>query len=161
MSKTTIEHLDLFWELVDEFLNAVLFVLIGLEVLVLTFQASYLLSGVLVIPVVLLCRLLSVGAPMGVLWKWQPFGRRTLTLLTWGGLRGGISVALALSLPREEVGGVAVREVILVMTYVVVVFSILVQGLTIGPLLRRFYPPEEPPAEEVLAVTAAVPPRQS
>jgi CPA1 family monovalent cation:H+ antiporter len=140
MSDRTIEHLDLFWELVDEFLNAVLFVLIGLEVLALTFELSYLWAGVVMIPLVLLARVIAVGIPLGGLYRWQPFETRTLTLLAWGGLRGGISVALALSLPREEVNGVPAREVILVMTYVVVVFSIVVQGLSIGPLLQRLYP---------------------
>jgi CPA1 family monovalent cation:H+ antiporter len=134
MSPQTVEHLDLFWELVDEVLNAVLFVLLGLEVLAITFTGGYLAAGLLAVPVVLLARLISVGLPVGLLRRRQEVGRYTVRLLTWGGLRGAISVAMALSLPRE----VPERELILVMTYVVVVFSVLVQGLTVGPLARRW-----------------------
>jgi monovalent cation:H+ antiporter, CPA1 family len=139
LSPTTIQHLDLFWELIDEVLNAVLFVLLGLEVLVVSFTGRYLAAGVLAIPIVLLARLASAGLPVWLLSRWQVVGRGTVRILTWGGLRGAISVAMALSLPRQ-VEGVAVteREVILVATYVVVVFSILVQGLTIGPLTRQW-----------------------
>jgi CPA1 family monovalent cation:H+ antiporter len=139
MSPTTVEHLDLFWELIDEILNAVLFVLLGLEVLAVTFVGRYLLAGLLAVPVVLLARLVSVGLPVWLLRRRRPVERSTVRMLTWGGLRGAISVAMALSLPRD-VGGadVSEREVILVITYVVVVFSILVQGLTIGPLARRW-----------------------
>jgi CPA1 family monovalent cation:H+ antiporter len=133
MSPTTVEHLDSFWELIDEILNAVLFVLLGLEVLAVTFTTQHLLAGALVIPGVLLARLVSVGVPVWLLRLWRPIDRFTVRVLTWGGLRGAISVALALSLPRAHE-----RDVILVMTYVVVVFSILVQGLTIGPLARRW-----------------------
>lgn len=132
MSETTREHLDTFWELVDEILNAVLFVLIGLEVLILTYQSGYLLAGLLAIPVVLFARTVSVGVPMRLLKLRQEFAHGSTRILIWGGLRGGISVALALSLPQGDF-----REVILIMTYVVVVFSILVQGLTVGPLVRR------------------------
>jgi monovalent cation:H+ antiporter, CPA1 family len=139
MSRKTVEHLDLFWELIDEILNAVLFVVLGLEVLVVTFTGRYLAAGLLTIPVVLLARLMSVGLPIWVLRRWQPFDRFTVRVLTWGGLRGGISVAMALSLPAQVEGEPVVgREVILVITYVVVAFSILVQGLTIGPLTRRW-----------------------
>ncbi len=139
MSPTTVEHLDLFWELIDEVLNAVLFVLLGLEVLAVTFTGTYLAVGLLAVPVVLLARLLSVGLSAGLLRAWRPLARGAVWVLTWGGLRGALSVAMALSLPREIAGElVPEREVILVMTYLVVVCSILVQGLTIGPLARRW-----------------------
>jgi len=132
MSDRTREHLDNFWELLDEVLNAVLFVLIGLELLVLSFSGEYLLAAVLAIPIVLFSRLVSVGLPIGLLRSTHTFSPWVVTLLTWGGLRGGISVALALSLPLGPE-----RDLILAVTYVLVVFSILVQGLTIGPVLRR------------------------
>jgi CPA1 family monovalent cation:H+ antiporter len=146
MSPATVERLDLFWELIDEVLNAILFVLLGLEVLAVTFSVRHLAAGVLAIPVVLLARLVSVGLPVWLLRRRMPVERCAVRVLTWGGLRGALSVAMALSLPRE-VGGVAVaeREVILVMTYVVVVFSILVQGLTIGPLARGWLAPVKRP----------------
>ncbi len=131
MSDTTREHLDTFWELVDEILNAVLFVLIGLEVLVLTFTVNTLLAGVMVIPLVLLSRWISVGIAVLSMRPFRSFSPHVIKILTWGGLRGGISVALALSLPAG-----AERNVILSITYAVVVFSILVQGLTIGKLVR-------------------------
>lgn len=130
MSTRTRRHLDAFWELIDEVLNAVLFLLIGLEVLVLQFTQAYLFAGVLAIPIVLLARLISVSVPLALLP--QDFGLRLLQILTWAGLRGGISVALALSLPRSPE-----RELIVAMTYVVVVFSIAVQGLSVGRLVRR------------------------
>jgi CPA1 family monovalent cation:H+ antiporter len=132
MSQRTRGHLDTFWELVDEVLNAVLFVLIGLEVLVLSFRGEYLLAGLLVIPLVLLARLVSVGLPIGLMRRFRDFTPGVVSILTWGGLRGGISVALALSLPAGEV-----RDVLVAVTYVVVVFSILVQGLTLGPMVRK------------------------
>jgi CPA1 family monovalent cation:H+ antiporter len=139
MSETTRENLDTFWELVDEVLNAVLFVLIGLEVLVITFTGPFLLAGVLAVPAVLLARLVSVAAPAAVMRGWANYPQKTVRILTWGGLRGGISVALALSIPAEARGEkVAERDVLVVLTYVVVVFSILVQGLSIGPLVRRW-----------------------
>lgn len=132
MSDTTREHLDVFWELVDEILNAVLFVLIGLEVLVLSLKAPYLLAGVVAVPLVLLVRLISVGLPVSVLRRWQTFTPGAVTVMTWGGLRGGISVALALSLPAGEN-----RDLLLTVTYIVVIASILVQGLTIGKVVKR------------------------
>jgi CPA1 family monovalent cation:H+ antiporter len=140
MSARTTEHLDLFWELVDEFLNAVLFVLIGIELLVIPFTATYLAAGALAVPVVLLARWVSVGVPVRLLGWWErPDPPPAVPVLTWGGLRGGISVALALSLPVGMAGeGDRVRDVILAVTYVVVVFSVLVQGLTVGPMTRRW-----------------------
>jgi CPA1 family monovalent cation:H+ antiporter len=139
MSDTTCQHLEVFWELIDEVLNAVLFVLLGLEVLAVTFTGRYLVAGLLAVPAVLLARFLSVGLLVWLLRRFAPVGRGAVRMLTWGGLRGALSVAMALSLPRG-VAGEAVPEwdVILVVTYVVVVFSVLVQGLTIGPLTRRW-----------------------
>ncbi|UCG32150.1 MAG: sodium:proton antiporter [Phycisphaerales bacterium] len=148
MSATTREHLDMFWELVDEILNAVLFVLIGLEVLVLSLRGAYLLAGLFVIPVVLMARGVSVGLPIALIRRLRNVIPHAVKLMTWGGLRGGISVALALSL-RDSLGPNArpTTDVILVLTYVVVVFSIVVQGLTLRPLLRRWLPETAPQAE--------------
>ncbi len=138
MSETTTYHLDLFWELVDETLNAVLFVLIGLEVLVLTFTGIDMAAGLLAIPIVLVARLISVSVPTLLLGLREKLASYSIPVLTWGGLRGGISVALALSLvDGQEESDLPGRNTLLTMTYVVVAFSILVQGLTIGPLTRR------------------------
>lgn len=130
MSETTREHLDNFWELLDELLNAVLFVLIGLEVLVLSFKQPYLLAGLVAIPMVLAARWLSVVLQIRLFSFIREFTARTVTILTWGGLRGGVSVALALSLPPSSS-----RDALVTITYAVVVFSILVQGLTINRVL--------------------------
>ena len=132
MSEHTREHLDTFWELLDEILNAVLFVLIGLEVLVLSFTSELLLASLVLIPVVLGARLVSVAIPIHLLSLRRAFSPGVIKVLTWGGLRGGVSVALALSLPVGEA-----REFILAITYVIVVFSIVVQGLTIGGVVRN------------------------
>ncbi len=133
MSENTREHLDTFWELIDEILNAVLFVLIGLEILVITFESQLLVAGGLAIVIVLFARFISVGVPVFFIRKFRELTPGVTKILTWGGLRGGISVALALSLPAS-----AERETILAITYCVVVFSILVQGLTIGKLIKRY-----------------------
>ena len=109
MSPTTKDRLDVFWELIDDVLNAVLFVLIGLVVLSLHFTGRYLLIGLLAIPIVLFARLVSVAGPLAVLNRWGRFDPHTTWVLTWGGLRGGISVALALSIPGK-VGGQSVVE---------------------------------------------------
>jgi monovalent cation:H+ antiporter, CPA1 family len=148
MSKTTTEHLDLFWEFVDEGLNAVLFVAIGMELLVLTFTVSYLVAGVLAVVIVLVARLVSVGLPVWLLRRSERFDPSMVPILVWGGLRGGISVALALSLPPEAAGdSIPKRDVILATTYVVVVFSIMVQGLTIGSMTRRWVSRSPKPIE--------------
>jgi CPA1 family monovalent cation:H+ antiporter len=130
MSTVTRQHLDAFWDLLDEILNAVLFILIGLEVIALEFTDQYILAGLIIIPLVLLARLISVGLPVTILRRWTLFDPKTVSILTWAGLRGGIAVALALSIPN-----VPARSPILAITYMVVVFSVLVQGLTIERLL--------------------------
>ena len=130
MSDKTREHLDTFWELIDEILNTVLFVLIGFELLILEFSGKAAVAGLVAIPIVLLARLVCVGTPIQLMKLWRTFTPGAVKILTWGGLRGGISVALALSIPAGPE-----RDLILPVTYTVVVFSILVQGLTIGRLV--------------------------
>ncbi|WP_437490309.1 sodium:proton antiporter [Sorangium sp. So ce1014] len=139
MSEKTREHLDDFWELMDEILNAVLFVLIGLELLIVAFDTQSLLAGLLAFPVVLIARFIAVALPVSLMKRRRVFTPGAIRILTWGGLRGGVSVALALSIPGKLADGTLVpeREMVLTITYVVVVVSIVVQGLTIGPLLRR------------------------
>jgi len=134
MSDTTREHLDLFWEMVDEILNALLFALIGLELLIVANQFSFqtFILGLVMIGVVLACRCLAVSVPVYALKPFRQFDEGTIKMLTWGGLRGGISVALALALPEEEGRGIFLK-----LTYMVVVFSIAVQGLTVGRLYSR------------------------
>ena len=137
MSDQTRNNLDTFWELIDEVLNAVLFLLIGFEVLVLEFNRRFLVAGLLMIPALLLVRFISVGIPILFRRRFRRFTPHAVKILTWGGLRGGISVALALSIPKVLHGEpVPYREVILAVTYIVVVFSIIVQGLTVGPFVR-------------------------
>jgi len=132
MSERTHTQLFSFWDLIDEFLNSVLFVLIGLEVLILTLSTQYILAGLLSIPIALLSRGICVGFSVNLMKRVHTFTPHVVKILTWGGLRGGISVALALSIPEGES-----RDLIIVMTYIVVVFSILVQGLTIKPLIQN------------------------
>lgn len=138
MSPETVRNLDLFWELIDDILNAALFVLIGLELLVMPLSFRHLVAGAVAVPVVLLARFVSVGSTIRLM---QLRGRRfepgVVRVLTWSGLRGGISVALALSLPAHDEPQRQAREVILGLTYPVVVFSILVQGLTVAAFVRR------------------------
>lgn len=139
MSERTADHVRKFWSLIDEILNSVLFLIIGFEALALVYDATAVAAAVATVPLVLLARLISVGTPIGVLRLRRTFTRGAVTVLTWGGLRGGISVALALSLPP-----VPSKDVILVITYGVVIFSIIVQGLSIGRVVRRVVPAEQP-----------------
>lgn len=143
MSETTRRYLDNFWELLDDILNAVLFALVGLEVVAVQLDWQYAVAGLLAIPVVLAARLISVAAPgatlhvVGLL----PFRRNVLAALTWGGLRGGISIALALSLPASEE-----RDLLVTAAYFVVTFSVLVQGLTFGRFVQRLFPGGDKPS---------------
>ncbi|GHD57101.1 sodium:proton antiporter [Thalassobaculum fulvum] len=132
MSPKSARHVLDFWHLVDEVMNAVLFLLIGVEVFAIPFGERALLPALAAVPLVLAVRFLAVLLPVSVMRLRREFTRGAVAVMTWGGLRGGISVALALSLPDSEW-----KPTILTATYVVVVFSIVVQGLTVGPLIRR------------------------
>jgi len=132
MSDKTRAYLDMFWELVDEILNAALFVLMGMEVLLVVFSFQELLATAVAVGVTLLARLLTVGLPVRLLPRVFNLPAGSWNVLTWGGLRGGISVALALSLPAGPE-----RNIVVALTYGVVVFSILAQGLSIGRVTRR------------------------
>ncbi|MEL6061472.1 MULTISPECIES: cation:proton antiporter domain-containing protein [unclassified Methylobacterium] len=132
MSERTQGYVEALWTLVDEVLNSVLFLLLGLEVLVLRFEASGLALAACAVPIVLLARLIAVSAPL-LAFRWRGnLSARNVPFLTWAGVRGGISVALALSLPEN-----ASKSVVLAATYAVVLFTIVVQGLTLAPLARR------------------------
>lgn len=134
MSDVTRDYLGKFWELIDETMNAVLFLLIGLEMLVVDIDNRVLILGGLSIIVVLFARWLAVVFPVFLLKRWVNFERHAIAMLTWGGLRGGISVALALSLPVDMF-----RNEFVSLTYIIVIFSIIAQGLTIGKLAKRVY----------------------
>ncbi len=132
MSDLTETYVDKFWELIDILLNTILFVLIGMEMLVLDFVGNFILAGFLAIPIILACRYASLIVPIKFFSKRLEFVPGTSLIMTWGGLRGGISIALALSLTENMH-----RNLFLVITYIVVVFSILVQGLTVGKLVEK------------------------
>ncbi len=135
MSDTTRHHIDLFWELLDEILNAVLFVLIGMEVILIQFKLALIPAVLAAIAVTLVARGLTVGLPVQLLGSRFRLPPGAGAVLTWGGLRGGISVALALSLPPGPQ-----RDLVIALTYGVVLFSILVQGLSVGRLVRHLHP---------------------
>ena len=133
-------HIDTFWELMDEVLNAILFVMIGIELLIIVdggFLSQPWLVGIAAIPLVLISRFVSVAGTVQLLKRSRTFTPHAIKIMTWGGLRGGISVALALSIPAALDGQepVAGRELIVTITYVVVAFSILVQGMTVKRLV--------------------------
>ena len=141
MSDVTQDYLLKFWALLDEVLNGVLFLLIGLEAVVLAERFGLLGLGLLTIPLVLVARAVSVGLPLLAWRNLLPF-RLAFPVMVWGGLRGGISIALALSLPAGPM-----KDVLLAGTYVVVLFSVLVQGGSIGGLMRKWTRPEEAAAD--------------
>ena len=131
MSDVTRHHVDIFWELIDEILNAVLFLLIGLEIMIITLSGNTIWLGLLATLAVLVGRFISVGVPVTLMRFKNKFEPGTIRLMTWGGLRGGLSIAMALSLPSGDE-----KSVILTLTYIVVLFSIIVQGLTFRPVIK-------------------------
>ena len=138
MSDVTRDHLLKFWSLIDEILNAVLFLLIGLEVIAIAGDIRLVILGALAIPLVIAVRAVSVGLPLLGMRPWLSLGRLALPTLIWGGLRGGISIALALSLPDGPA-----RTIVLAATYIVVLFAVIVQGGTIGALIEHIKTAEE------------------
>ena len=134
MSEKTREHVTEFWHLIDEILNAALFVLIGFEVIVLSADLNILSLSIICVIIAVLARLIAVSLPLNLLNPIIAKEKGEILILTWAGLRGGISIALALSLPDSEI-----KPIILTATYAVVVFSILIQGLTIESLIKRFH----------------------
>jgi len=132
MSEETRKYVDAFWKLIDEILNAVLFLLIGVEVFAIAFDANYIFAGLASIALALVARLAAVAVPVLMLKPFRGFSQGVIPIMTWGGLKGGISVALALSLPDSEW-----KPLILTATYIVVIFSIIVQGLTVARLAAR------------------------
>ncbi len=134
MSETTRDYHNKFWELTDDFLNAILFVLIGLQMVLLPFITNYILIGIIAILLLLICRYVSLSIPILFLRNKKLFNARTALIMTWGGLRGGLSIALTLSLPDSPY-----KEIMVSITYIIVIFSILVQGLTTGKLVKKLY----------------------
>ncbi len=132
MSEMTELYIDKFWETWDGLLNGILFVLIGLEILILPFEKPYIIAGLIAIPVILLARFISLSIPIKFFKKKLDFVPNTGTIMTWGGLRGGISIALALTLTQSMD-----RDPFLIITYVVVIFSIIVQGMSIGKVANH------------------------
>ncbi len=132
MSDQTQNYVDAFWKLIDEILNAVLFLMIGFEVFAVTFSFEAVQAGLMTIVLALIARLAAVAVPVLLLRPFREFSNGVIPIMTWGGLKGGISVALALSLPENEW-----KSFILTTTYVVVIFSIIIQGLTVAPLAKR------------------------
>ena len=132
MTQKTRDYVDAFWKLLDEILNAILFLMIGLEVFAIAFSIGAITAGLLAIGLSLLARWCAVIVPIMVLRPFRDFSQGIVPFMTWGGLKGGISVALALSLPESEF-----KPLILTVTYIVVLFSIIVQGLTVAPMARR------------------------
>ena len=137
LAQATGEYVYKFWHLLDETLNAILFILIGLEMIVISqsYKIEYLAIGMIAVAVVLFARFIGVAIPIGLMSRVRSFEKGTVAILTWGGLRGGLSVAMALSLPDALLG--EYKDLIVATTYSVVLFSILVQGLTIGKLVSK------------------------
>lgn len=140
-SKESTEHMDHFWELIDEFLNGILFLLIGMTMLLFEFHSEDLIMMAVAVPLVLLARFLSVWIPYLGFKRYRTYNKWSVKILTWGGLRGGLALAMALSIPSGKyfvtASQIDVKEIIMVMTYAVVVFSILIQGSTITPMINK------------------------
>ncbi|WP_338876751.1 sodium:proton antiporter [Spirosoma sp. SC4-14] len=144
MSHTTEEYVDKFWELVDGILNALLFVLIGIELLVIDFQSTQWIIYLIVVLIVLLSRYLAILIPFTLARRWLDLDKKAPILLTWGGLRGGLSIAMALSIHSS----IPYKDFIVTITYAVVLFSVIGQGLTMELLIRRLYPTDEQTVEQ-------------
>ena len=140
MSQTTGDYVDKFWELIDAILNAVLFVLIGLELLLIDFESNYLLISIVTVFLVLLARYIAIWIPYRLARRWLELDDKAPLMLTWGGLRGGLSIAMALSIPSI----LPQKDLLVTITYAVVLFSVIVQGLTMERLIRRLYPTNTP-----------------
>lgn len=127
-----------FWHATDSFLNALLFLIIGMLIVTMPLTLAEIGLGLLMVPVVLFARFISVGIPFVFFKKFRKYDRHSVKILTWGGLRGGLALAMAAAIPRDEVmvGGSDLHNLIIIVTYVVVIFSIIVQGLTIAPLIN-------------------------
>lgn len=140
-SKESTEHMDHFWELIDEFLNGILFLLIGMSMLLFEFHSEDWIMMAIAVPLVLLSRFLSVWIPYQGFKRYRTYNKWSVKILTWGGLRGGLALAMALSIPTGQyfvtANQIDVKEIIMVMTYAVVVFSILIQGSTITPMINK------------------------
>jgi CPA1 family monovalent cation:H+ antiporter len=134
MSEISRDYFNKFWELIDDFLNAILFVLIGLQMVLMDFITNYIVIGLLAIVLLLLCRYLSLRLPIFFLKDKKMYNDSTALIMTWGGLRGGLSIALTLSLPEGPY-----KEMFVSITYIIVIFSIIVQGLTTGKLVKALY----------------------
>ncbi len=132
MSETTRDYLLKFWSLIDELLNAVLFLLIGLEFIAVAHEGKLLVLGAITVPLVLAARFISVAGPLAALRPFISLGKMAMPILVWDGLRGGLSIAMALSLGKGPA-----RDILLTSTYAVVLFAVLVQGGTIGKIVAR------------------------
>ncbi|MBY0066447.1 cation:proton antiporter [Empedobacter falsenii] len=132
MSKTTQDYLNKFWELIDEVMNAILFLFIGFELLLIEDLMDQILLGIATIFIVLLSRTLSIVIPARTILRKNTFSKGSLIVLVWGGIRGGVSIALVLSMPNSEW-----KDLLLEITYIVVLFSIVIQGLTVGKVAHR------------------------
>lgn len=132
MSDITRDYLGKFWEVTDEVLNAILFMLIGLEIVIVSFDTSYLAIGIITALIILIVRFVSLYVPAVVFRFKKVFGTKSLFIMTWGGLRGGISIALALSLPQNPY-----KDILVSITFVIVIFSILIQGITVEKVIKK------------------------